>query len=234
MKRKMGVVVLTLCLLIGAFLGGVGLRYWGEGKESSGSPDDYVQEKKEPQEIKQVALTFDDGPSETYTGQLLDGLKERNVKATFFVIGMYAEEHPDLIRRMTEEGHVIGNHTYHHVQLGKLTDEQAEQELNMTNEVLESITGERPVFARPPFGDWNKKKDFPAELIPVLWNVDPLDWKVQNTNTVVKHILTHVEDGDIILLHDSYATSVKAAFQCIDLLKEQGYQFVTVDELMFG
>lgn len=234
MRGQRWAAVLTVCILAGAFLGGMYLRHWEEGRASSGSPDDFAAEEKAIDEIKQVALTFDDGPDGTCTEQLLDGLKERGVKATFFVIGMYAEQHPDLILRMYEEGHIIGNHTYHHVQLSKLTEEQAVKELEMTNEVIEAITGEAPVFARPPFGSWNKKKEFPGELIPVLWNVDPEDWKVLNTDTVVRHIMKRVEDGDIILLHDSYDTSVEAALRCVDQLKEQGYQFVTVDELMFG
>ena len=104
----------------------------------------------------------------------------------------------------------------------------------MTTELIEDITGQQPIFARPPFGSWNKKKDFPADLIPVLWNVDPLDWKTYQTDTVVSRIMNNVEDGDIILLHDSYPTSVEAALRTIDMLQEEGYVFVTVDELMFG
>lgn len=233
MGNKKGAILITIVLLTGAFFVGWYWGYWEEKTEIFRNIEEGKKIKGE-EDIKQVALTFDDGPSGTCTEILLDGLKERGIKATFFVIGTYAEEHPEIICRMDEEGHVIGNHTYHHVQLNKLTEEEAETELEMTNTVIKSITGKEPVFARPPFGEWNKKKEFPAELIPVLWNVDPLDWKVLNTNMVVKHIVEHVEDGDIILLHDSYKTSVEAALQCIDLLQEKGYQFVTVDELMFG
>lgn len=226
--RKLAIV----CLLMGAFGIGICIRY----EEEHMNPDTRLKHVsvQTEQEIKQVAITFDDGPSEPCTEKLLDGLKERGVKASFFVIGMYAKEHPELIKRMKEEGHIIGNHTYHHVELTKLTEEEMKQELRMTNDVIRQITGETPVFARPPFGEWNKKKDFPEELIPVLWNVDPLDWKTLNTASVVNDIMKEVEDGDIILLHDSYPTSVDAALQCIDLLQKQGYQFVTVDELMFG
>lgn len=233
MKRKRWTIFFTMVMLMGVFLWGWYLGYWKENVKASRDMGKSKDVKVE-QEIKQVALTFDDGPSGTYTEILLDGLKERGVKATFFVIGRYAEEYPEVIRRMDEEGHVIGNHTYNHVQLNKLSEAEAKKELEMTNKVIESITGKEPVFVRPPFGEWNRKKEFPVELIPVLWNVDPLDWKVLNTETVVNRIVKHVDDGDIILLHDSYPTSVEAAFQCIDILQKEGYQFVTVDELMFG
>ena len=180
-----------------------------------------------------IALTFDDGPSR-YSEELLDGLKERKVQATFFLLGVNMEGNEEIVKRMEEEGHLLGNHTYHHVQLSRLSDQQAQEELEMTNELIEDITGQQPIFARPPFGSWNKKKEFPADLIPVLWNVDPLDWKTYQTDTVVSRIMNNVEDGDIILLHDSYPTSVEAALRTIDMLREEGYVFVTVDELMFG
>ena len=230
MKKGLAAAGMTCILLAAVFLGGMEFRRWEESLPAGGG--DAALEERE--EIKQVALTFDDGPSGACTEALLDGLRERNVKATFFVIGMYAEQYPDIIRRMAQEGHVIGNHTYHHVQLSRLSDQQAQEELEMTNELIEDITGQQPIFARPPFGSWNKKKEFPADLIPVLWNVDPLDWKTYQTDTVVSRIMNNVEDGDIILLHDSYPTSVEAALRTIDMLQEEGYVFVTVDELMFG
>lgn len=183
-------------------------------------------------DIKRIAITFDDGPEGNYTKQLLDGLKERGVKATFFVLGKSIVGNEDLILRMYEEGHLIGNHTYNHVELDKETDENGVKEIEKTNEIIKQITGYEPEFIRPPFGAWRKEQMNQADMFPVMWTIDPLDWKYQNTEYVVNHILNNVKDGDIILLHDIFETSVEAALIVIDRLQEQGYEFVTVDELM--
>lgn len=183
-------------------------------------------------DIKRIAITFDDGPEGNYTKQLLDGLKERGVKATFFVLGKSIVGNEDLILRMYEEGHLIGNHTYNHVELDKENDENGVKEIEKTNEIIKQITGYEPEFIRPPFGAWRKEQMNQADMFPVMWTIDPLDWKYQNTEYVVNHILNNVKDGDIILLHDIFETSVEAALIVIDRLQEQGYEFVTVDELM--
>ena len=183
-------------------------------------------------DIKRIAITFDDGPEGNYTKQLLDGLKERGVKATFFVLGKSIVGNEDLILRMYEEGHLIGNHTYNHVELDKENDENGVKEIERTNEIIKQITGYEPEFIRPPFGAWRKEQMNQVDMFPVMWTIDPLDWKYQNTEYVVNHILNNVKDGDIILLHDIFETSVEAALIVIDRLQEQGYEFVTVDELM--
>ena len=183
-------------------------------------------------DIKRIAITFDDGPEGNYTKQLLDGLKERGVKATFFVLGKSIVGNEDLILRMYEEGHLIGNHTYNHVELDKENDENGVKEIEKTNEIIKQITGYEPEFIRPPFGAWRKEQMNQVDMFPVMWTIDPLDWKYQNTEYVVNHILNNVKDGDIILLHDIFETSVEAALIVIDRLQEQGYEFVTVDELM--
>lgn len=179
-----------------------------------------------------LAITFDDGPSETMTPLLLDGLKERNVKATFFIMGKYAEENPEILKRMKQEGHLIGNHTYHHVQLNKVSEQEFVEEIESTNRLITEITGERPQFLRPPFGAWDKKLEKQVDMIPVLWDVDPLDWCKDDVDCIVRNVISHVEENDIILLHDRYSTSVTAAMQIIDELTKQGYEFVTVEELL--
>lgn len=179
-----------------------------------------------------VALTFDDGPSKYWTEGLLDGLKERNVKATFFLIGASAEANPQLVERMAAEGHLIGNHTYSHVQLTTISHEAACEEIEETNEVLSKAVGEGIHYIRPPFGSWQKGLDSLVDMQVVLWTVDPQDWKVQNTERIVENVLQKVEDGDIILLHDVYQESVEAALQIIDELQKRGYEFVRVDELL--
>lgn len=182
---------------------------------------------------KPIAITFDDGPSANCTKVLLDELEKRNVKATFFVIGASAEENPDLIKRMSQEGHVIGNHTYSHIALENNNRQEYLAELIKTNELLENITGQEITFVRPPFGRWDKSLEKETNLIPVLWSVDPMDWCTSDTCQIVEAVVKKAKENDIILLHDNYMTSVQAALSIIDILRENNYYFVTVDELMF-
>lgn len=179
-----------------------------------------------------VAITFDDGPRRRTTEKLLDGLQERNVKATFFLIGKNIEGNEDLIQRMYNEGHLIGNHTFSHVQLSTITHEKALQEIKDTNNKIWEITGYMPKYIRPPFGSYSDKLNMEIDMTPVLWSVDPRDWNTKNCNVVVKSVVEKVKSGDIILLHDIYDSSVTAALEIIDQLKAKGYVFVTVDELI--
>ena len=181
---------------------------------------------------RKIALTFDDGPHPIYTPELLEGLKERGVVATFFVTGANATLYPELIAQMQEDGHVVGNHTYHHVQLSSVGEEIFIQELKETNRVLEGILEEEVVYVRPPFGDWAKSIEQEINMLPVLWDIDPLDWCTGNSNQIVKRVLDKAEENSIILMHDEYAASVEAALEIIDKLKEEGYEFVTVEQIL--
>ena len=184
-------------------------------------------------EEKKIALTFDDGPHPYYTEQLLDGLKERGVVVTFFVTGEHAQLHPDIIERMSEEGHLIGNHTYSHMQLTSRNREEFKEELIKTNEIIMGITGQEVIFVRPPYGSWDKSFEAELNMFPVLWTVDPLDWSSTNAARITEKIVSRTEENDIILMHDYYKTSVTAALDAIDKLLQEGYTFVTVDELLF-
>ena len=179
-----------------------------------------------------VALTFDDGPHPVYTSHLLDGLKKRSVRATFFVVGENIPGNEALLKRMETEGHLIGNHTYSHVKLSELDIVRACAEVEKTNALICEVTGKEPEFIRPPFGEWKKAMECRFEMIPVLWDVDPLDWTTKNTALVVERVLKDTKPGDIILLHDYYQSSVDAALEIVDALTERGYKFVTVDELI--
>lgn len=195
----------------------------------------YLSAAKEEQvvtEKKKIALTFDDGPHEKYTPMLLDGLKERNVKVGFFLMGKNAEIYPDIVKRMKEEGHIIGNHSYSHVQLDAMKEVEACKEITKANQVIEEITGETPNYVRPPFGAWSHNLDCITNMIVVLWDVDPLDWQCQNKDLVIKRVVSEVKEGDIILLHDSYQSTVDATFEIIDTLEKEGYEFVTLDEIL--
>ncbi len=184
-------------------------------------------------DVKKIAITFDDGPHPRYTEQLLDGLKERGVVATFFVTGEHAELHPEIIERMIQEGHLVGNHTYSHIQLTKGNREVFKEELIKTNEILKNITGEEVQYVRPPYGSWDKSFEKELNMFPVLWTVDPLDWCSSNVSCIVDKIVGKAKEDSIILMHDYYDTSVTAALKAIDELLEEGYTFVTVEEILF-
>lgn len=215
MKRIVILIVLAVILTIG----------WSLAK--SKASDVSVADVK-----PKIALTFDDGPHPVYTPELLDGLKERDVKATFFVVGKNIEGNEDIIKRMDEEGHLIGNHTYDHVKITDMTPEQACAQLTKTSELVEEITGKKTEFIRPPFGAWDKTLDCGFAMFPVLWSIDPLDWTTKNTDTVVERVLDKAEENSIILLHDYYSSSIEAALRIVDALQERGYEFVTVDKMI--
>ena len=182
---------------------------------------------------RKIAITFDDGPHPFYTEQLLDGLKERGVKATFFVTGEHAELHPDIIERMSEEGHLIGNHTYSHIQLNSGNRDEFKNQIIKTNEIINEITGKEVLYVRPPYGTWDKKFETELNMFPVLWTVDPLDWSSSNATRITDKVVSKADENDIILLHDYYESTVTAALSIIDELQKEGYEFVTVDEILF-
>lgn len=184
-------------------------------------------------EQKKIALTFDDGPHPYYTEQLLEGLKKRGVKATFFVTGEHASLHQEVIERMDDEGHLIGNHTYSHIQLTKTNREQYKEELIATSDVLEAIIGKEIVYVRPPYGSWDKSFEKELNMIPVLWTVDPLDWCSVNVACIAENVISNARENDIILMHDYYESSVTAALKVVDELLEKGFVFVTVEEILF-
>lgn len=187
----------------------------------------------ELENMGKIALTFDDGPHPYYTEQILDGLKKRGIKATFFVTGMNVEKYPEIIKRMYEEGHVIGNHTFYHTQLTSRNRDKFKEELIRTNAAISEITGEDVIYVRPPYGSWDKSFETELNMFPVLWTVDPLDWCSTNVACITSNVVKKVEENDIILMHDYYPSTVTAALNIIDELTKEGYTFVTVEEILF-
>ncbi len=181
---------------------------------------------------KKIALTFDDGPHPVYTPMLLEGLKKRGVKVTFFLMGSAVEKYPDIVKQIADDGHLIGNHTFHHVGLENADTALIESEVVSANELIEKIAGERPQFIRPPFGQCDDGIESDTGMICVLWSIDPQDWCTKDAAKVVRRVVANAKDNGIILLHDQYKTSVMAAFTIIDELQKEGYEFVTVDEIL--
>ncbi|MBU3841077.1 MAG: polysaccharide deacetylase family protein [Candidatus Ruminococcus intestinipullorum] len=225
LKKKTQILGLLYGFLLFQILGGAYTTVWEQAVQV-----DAVSDNVPPK----IALTFDDGPNALYTPELLDGLKERGVKATFFLVGVNIEKDDNalIVKRMAQEGHLIGNHTFHHVELTKLDTIDALEELEETNLLIERITGDSVQFVRPPFGEWSKTLGEDVTMFPVMWSIDPLDWSVKNTEEIVRKVVTQAKENDMILLHDCYQTSVEAALQIVDILQQQGFEFVTVDELL--
>lgn len=228
-------IAMGAVLLIGVVAAGIfGMMTHKEELEEVSSYITYViTEEEEVADSPKIALTFDDGPHPYYTEQLLDGLKERGAKASFFVLGKQAQAYPNLIRRMQEEGHLVGNHTYSHMQLGKSNREAFKAELVKTSEVLSELTGDEVQYVRPPYGSWDKGFETELMMFPVLWTVDPMDWCSDDVAGIVREVTKKSKENSIILMHDEYKSSVTAALQIVDILQEEGYEFVTVDEILF-
>ncbi|MBP2645535.1 MAG: polysaccharide deacetylase [Firmicutes bacterium] len=192
---------------------------------------------------KVVALTFDDGPYPPYTGEILDILKENNVPATFFVVGRNAEKYPELLRRMAEEGHQVGNHSYSHMDLLKADRNTIAQEVDRTSAIIRNITGNLPVLVRPPHGFRDPlvmEMMAQRNLCVVEWSVASRDWTNPGVQQIVEQTLAKTKNGAIILLHDGDGIEQKASRQqtvaavrlIIKGLKEKGYTFVTVGEIL--
>ena len=238
MKKWMqGIGLIYILLLLGVCVPGVA----GGNAQNDIGETLYLIKSENPKkgtdrktEQPKIALTFDDGPNAQFTPLLLDGLKKRGVKATFFLIGKNIEagNNADIVKREWEEGHLLGNHTYNHVEITRVSNDTAYQEIKATNDLISEITGAPVEYMRPPFGLWQKKLEQRIHVLPVMWTVDPLDWATENEDEIVNKVVTEVEENDIILLHDCYKSSVRAALRIVDLLEAEGYQFVTVDELL--
>ena len=181
-------------------------------------------------------MTFDDGPHPVLTPRLLDMLKASGIRATFFLIGQNAAEYPDIVRRIAAEGHEIGNHTWNHPQLTKLSPGALREEISRTSSTIAEIIGKPLVVMRPPYGATSAcinrwmNREFGMKVI--LWSVDPLDWKYRNSARVESQILAGAQPGAIILSHDIHATTVAAMPNVFDSLLAKGYKFVTVSELI--
>lgn len=183
-----------------------------------------------------VAITFDDGPHPTLTPQLLDMLAQRKVHATFFILGEMAKPHPEILQRALREGHEIANHSFTHPNLAKLSDDAVRRELNNTKEVITSAISRPVPFMRPPYGSLSNAQrkwvhdDLGYKII--LWDVDPLDWKDRNSDTIARRILEGTHRGSIILAHDIHKTTVEAMPRVLDGLLAKGFRFATVSELL--
>ena len=183
-----------------------------------------------------IALTFDDGPSKATTPRLLDLLAKRGVKVTFFVQGINAHDNPEILKREIAEGHEIGNHSWDHPNLAKMSEAGVRTQIERTQDAVFQITGSKPKVLRPPYGSFTEhqrkwaNEQFGVKII--LWEVDPLDWKRPGPAAVTQRIVSATRPGYIILAHDIHAQTVDAMAETIDGLLAKGFKFVTVSQLI--
>lgn len=201
--------------------------------------------RRGPPDLPVVALTFDDGPDPAYTPQILDILREKDVRATFFMVGRHVEAYPEIARRIVAEGHDIGNHTYTHRSLVPLGPERTGYEIERAEEAITAVTGGRSYLLRPPRGLYSAsamEESRKGQYTMVLWSLSPRDWAGATATDIVRSVLAHTKNGEIILLHDSGSlisasggdrrNTVKALPEIIDGLRARGYEFVTMNEMI--
>ena len=192
-----------------------------------------IKESWLPMAEKVVALTFDDGPKAGITDVILDALEKYNAKATFFVLGSRCTANEDLLKRMAEEGHEIGNHTWDHPKMTSESSSAIADQIDRTNAIIGQITGTAPIIFRPPYGLYDERvSSFVGKEHLILWDVDTLDWKLRDADLVVPSALNTVKEGNVILMHDIYPSSAETAAEIIHELSLQGYKFVTVSDLL--
>lgn len=191
-----------------------------------------------PYNKAEVALTFDDGPDPVYTPQVLNKLKKHGVKATFFLLGENAERYPEIVKRIVNEGHIVGNHTYNHPNLNKIDDKQYHEQMLKTEKILQKLTGYSPKFFRPPYGIINEnqmKWATEQNFIIIQWSVDTLDWKGLNAQEITNKVLGNAFPGSILLQHTAPGGKLQGSVDALDRfipdLTSNGARFVTLPKM---
>ncbi len=236
------VIIVFLLIILGLSGSNKGVEDDGTGEQevfNGENRDEAVGEVEGASEVEQIgagkiiALTFDDGPSE-YTGRLLDALKERRVKATFFVLGRNANVYPDLIRREIEDGHEVESHTMNHQNLAKLGESEARAEVIGAEQAICAIEGKANCikYLRPPYGEVSDTVKNIVGVPMIGWSIDTEDWASNNPQMMQDRTFGVIRGNAVILMHDIYETSIEGAERIIDGLKAAGFTFVTVDELV--
>lgn len=230
-KKQIGLLGLGVLVLVIPFLWTK--AHGGSSTEEVRDVDANIKPCVEEAERKVVSLTFDDGPDGKITPQILKVLKEKGVKATFFCIGEKMEAESVLVREIVKQGHEIGNHTYTHCDLCCVNESQFMDEVVKTGEMILKCTGKPSIWLRPPFGKI-RKKDYLSDYILVGWSVDTLDWCSHGQDEILSRVKKQLKEGGIILMHDQYELTLQTLPQMIDWVRSQGYDFVTLNELILG
>lgn len=187
-------------------------------------------------EEKKVAISFDCAWGVDYTDELLSIMKEENIKCTFFCVEFWSTKHIDYLKKISEMGHEIGTHSATHPYMSKLSSEQIKRELETSMGVIERATGKKVQLFRPPYGDYSNTLIETAKslgLYTIQWSVDSLDWKDLSASEITKRVVSRVENGSIVLFHNQGLNTAKALRGIIKELKEKGYEFVKIGELIY-
>ena len=187
-------------------------------------------------EDKKIAISFDCAWGTDYTDQLLQVLEREQVHATFFMVEFWAEKYPDFVKKIDEAGHEIGTHSATHSYMSKFSEEQIRAELASSSEAIETVTGKRPELFRAPYGDYNDRLIRTAReegFYTIQWDVDSLDWKNLSANDIAMRVISRVQSGSIILCHNNGAHTAEALPIILDTLKNKGYEFVPVGQLIY-
>ena len=193
---------------------------------------DVYYNKKVDKSKKMIALTFDDGPNHN-TSNIIDALNKYNAKATFFVLGNRIKGREDILLKMDKSGMEIGNHTFNHLLLTKYDDDKIRKEIMDTNDLIFASIGKEARLLRPSYGSVNNRIKRISNMPIIIWDIDTLDWKSHNSKKITSRVVNKVRDGDIILMHDIYSATYNAILNIIPILMENGYEFVTIDELFY-
>ena len=186
---------------------------------------------KEFSNKKLIAFTFDDGPSYIGTNKLLENLDKYNARVTFFVLGNRVNNYKDTLRRAYDMGNLIGSHTYSHSNLLKLDNYAVTNEKRKTNDAIRNVVNSETIYLRPPYGNINSNIKEISNMYTILWDLDTEDWKYKDATRIANYIVENAHDGAIVLLHDLYETSVDGALLAMEKLQNEGYAFVTIEEM---
>lgn len=185
---------------------------------------------------KKISISFDCAWGTEYTDELLDVLERENVRATFFMVEFWTEKYPEYVKKIDEKGHEIGTHSATHSYMSKLSEEEIRQELTSSSQAIEEVTGKKTQLFRPPYGDYDDLLIDTAKsmgLYSIQWDVDSLDWKDLSANDIAMRVINRVQNGSIILCHNNGLHTAEALPVILDTLKNKGYEFVPVGELIY-
>ncbi|MCR5830291.1 MAG: polysaccharide deacetylase family protein [Lachnospiraceae bacterium] len=199
--------------------------------DRKGTRDEINVKVVSKEDVHMVALTLDDGPG-SHAMELMDFFDSRNVKVTFFLIGCDVSNYPESVKRMVDDGHEIGNHSMNHKQLTAIKKSKALKEIEKGAKAIKKVAGVSPTVFRPPYGDSTEAQRIAAGVPTVLWNIDTLDWKYKDADRVANEIINGASDGNIILVHEIYKTTVEGVKTAVDKLVAKGVRFVTSTTLL--
>ncbi len=232
-KRRVILSLLLLCVMIW----GVSMKF---NNVRDKVMDAFNQDRLLPiycvdTEEKKIAISFDAAWGDQYTEGILDILEKHNVKATFFLVGFWVDKYPDMVKKIHDKGHDVGNHSSTHPHMSKLSREQIAQELNTTGDKIQKITGTKSILFRPPFGDYNNRLIETAKengYHAIQWDVDSLDWKELGAQQVVDRVTRNVKKGSIVLFHNNAKYVLEYLPLVIEKLQKEGYKIVPISQLI--